>query len=82
MQGPQVVPFGEDLAADWDRTVYSSPDGWPFSLTAWRRAILEVPRWQLRDHSLAVFDDGYLAAPIEKGRPEAAIANHSSIHLR
>jgi hypothetical protein len=42
----------------------SSPDGWPFALSCWRRLILDVREWQLEDHSFAVFDSAQMRAVV------------------
>lgn len=58
----QFIPFCSALAAEWDRTVHGSPDGWVFGLSGWQRLILAVERWALRDHSFALRENGELAA--------------------
>jgi Acetyltransferase (GNAT) domain len=58
----QFVSFSDEIATEWDRLVSSSPDGWVFSLAAWQRLILAVPRWALRDHSFAVYENGRMVA--------------------
>lgn len=58
----RFVNFGDVPAAEWDRLVHGSPDGWVFGLSAWQRMILAVPRWALRDHSFAVYENGRMVA--------------------
>ncbi len=53
----------------------SSPDGWPFALSSWRRLILAVDEWQLEDHSFAVFDGTQMCAvvPMQLDRRNGAL---------
>lgn len=59
-----AVGFNSILPGQWDAVVHSSPDGWPFALTSWRKVILSVEEWQLQDHSFAIAEDGQLSAVV------------------
>ena len=58
------VPYHEVFEDQWNALVMSSPDGWPFALSSWRRLILAVNEWQLEDHSFAMFDGPQMCAVV------------------
>lgn len=59
-----AVDFESVTSQQWDDLVRSSPDGWPFALTNWRKVILSVQEWQLQDHSFALAENGQLSAVV------------------
>jgi hypothetical protein len=58
----RFVALTSEIASDWDGLVQESPDGWAFSLTAWQRLILTVEKWQLRDHSFALYENNRIVS--------------------
>lgn len=63
--------------AEWDAIVESSPDGWVWGLSGWRRLILAVDRWQLEDLSFGIADGDALVAvvPLQYQPASAAVAS-------
>ena len=58
------VPRAEIPADDWDDVVHGSPDGWVFGLYGWQDLILAVERWELREHSFALRENGRCVAVV------------------
>jgi hypothetical protein len=60
----EFIPRQQISRFQWDGLVSESPDGWVFSLWGWQELILQVPRWDLKDHSFGVVCAGSLVAVV------------------
>jgi hypothetical protein len=60
----KVIARTEMTQANWDALVCNSPDGWVYSLWGWQDLILQVPRWDFKDHSFGVVSAGQLIAVV------------------
>jgi hypothetical protein len=60
----EVISRAETTQADWDALVCRSPDGWVFSMWGWQELILDVPKWDLKDHSFVVVSAGRFIAAV------------------
>jgi dTDP-4-amino-4,6-dideoxygalactose transaminase len=55
-----IIPFSMISGKDWDQVVYSSMDGWVFSLHGWLEMVSDV--WAIYNYSFGIRENGKLVA--------------------
>jgi dTDP-4-amino-4,6-dideoxygalactose transaminase len=58
----EVIEFSQIRKDEWDQVVYSSPDGWCFSLSGWLEMV--TPIWGMENRSFAIRENGNLVAVV------------------